>query len=296
MTIMKKLFIPFFSAILLLSFFSCEKEYSLENGSNTNSNIIGANCRIAKIIFADSASGVGTGSLTATINTSDKAVDVTKFDSLTATIDYNATPFYQADTVFINADEYYVVDIASARVKKFRGLVDPTNPFSLKFDITFTYDAAGYLINKSYELALFPGFPVQNVNYTYNALGNLTHMEETDLTAGGDFVSTADVTYYDFVPVNSISGKNFIYIFPDEEDYAEFTQFLNFGKRTTHVIKGLKVYYYDPGNMVRDSAVSTFKNYTKSADGYITSVIMTGDDQPCIPAEAGRLKFGYKCK
>lgn len=294
---MKKLFIPFVCVMAVVSFFSCKKEYSLENGSNAaNANIIGTDCRIAKIVFGDSATGVGRGSLSATINTSDKAIDVTKFDSLTATIDYNATPVYLADTVFINADEYYVVDITTARVKKFRGLVDPTNPFSLKFDIYFTYDASGYLINKSYELVMFPGFPVQNVNYTYNAVGNLTHMEETDLTAGGDFVSTADVTYYDIVPFNAIAPKNFIYIFPDEEDYAAFTQFLNFGKRTTNAIKSLKVYYYDPGNVVRDSAVSSFKSYTKSADNYITSVIMTGDDQPSIPAEAGKLKFGYKCK
>ncbi len=285
---MKKI-LPLLVAVGIVSLFSCNKEYSLENGGGGSANIIGADCRIAKIAYVDSASGVGTGSIAAIINTLDKLTDVTKFDSLTATIDYTAMPVYIGDSVFINADEYFTLDPTTKRVKYFHGLVDPTNPSSLQFDETFTYDAGGYLISKSYELAIFPGAPVVVVNYTY-AGNNLTQMSATDLTTGS-LITTADITFY-----SNIAPKNFIYLFPDEDTYAEWNQFLNFGKRSLNAVKDLKVRYYDPGNVVRDSAVSLFKTYTRSVDNYITSVIMTGSDQPSIPADAGKLVFSYHCK
>jgi hypothetical protein len=287
---MKKL-LPLFFAIATVAFFSCEKELSLENGGNvTNDNIIGADCRITKIVYADSATGIGKASLTAIINSSNKTTDVTVFDSLTATIDYNSVPVYIGDTIHINADEYFVLDAATLRVNKFHGLIDPTNPFSPQFDAVYTYNASGYLLGKTYSAPLINfGIPYLAVGYTYLG-GNLTGMTEIDLTTG-NLNKDAQLTYY-----NTNSPKNFLYLFTDEDDYAEYTQFLNFGIRSTNAVQNYKVRYYNPGNILSDSSVSTFSSYTKSIDNYVTSVIMKGDDQPSIPAVASKLKFSYKCK
>ncbi len=287
---MKKL-LPFLIAMATVILFSCEKELSLENGGNvTNNNIIGADCRIAKIVYADSATGIGKGSLAAIINSADKVADITLFDSLTSTIDYNSLPVFAGDTIYINPDEYFVLDAGTFRVNKFHGLIDPTNPFSPEFDETFTYDASGYLVAKLFSGPLINfGIPYLAVSYTYSG-GNLTNMTEIDLTTG-DLNKDAQLTYY-----NTNAPKNYLYLFPDEDTYAEYTQFLNFGKRPTNAVQNLKIRYYDPGNLLNDSLVSGFNNYTKSIDNYVTSVIMSGDDQPSIPAVAGKLKFSYKCK
>jgi hypothetical protein len=282
--------LPLFLIIFVIIVISCNKEYSLENDGNTNTNIIGADCRISKIVYSDSGTGAGRGSIAATINSTDKSTDITLYDSVTATIDYNSAPFYLSDSVYIDADEYFIIDTLSKRVKWFHGLIDPTNPLSPQFEESFTYDASGYLIAKSFRAPLINfGIPYLAIAYTYTG-GNLTRMTETDLTTG-NLNSDALLTYN-----NLIAPKNFLYLFPDEETYAPFTQFLNFGKRPTNAVQNFKIRYYDPGNVLRDSAVSNFSNYTKSVDNYITSVLMTGNNQPSIPAIVGKLKFSYKCK
>ena len=284
---MKKLLPFFFISIVFLV--SCQKEHSTEDGGNSGAGVIvGADCRISKIAFSDSASGVSIGSIGAAINASDNATDITLFDSLTLTIDFNSQPQYFSDTVAIDADQYFIYDISNKRIKTFHGLVDPTLPGSTEFEVDYIYDGAGYLINKSYTYSLLPGIPYQLVTYTYTG-GNLTHMVTTDFT--GDMVKDADLTYY-----NNIAPKSFINIFPDENTYAEFNQFYNFGAKSTNAVKSLKLRYYDPGNVLVDSSVSVFNAYVMSRDNYVLSVYMLGDDQPSIPAAEGKLNFSYKCR
>ena len=270
-------------------FISCDKEASLEGGdNNSNSSIIGNDCRISKIVYRDSTLGIALGSIAAIINASDKVTDITKFDSLSFTLDFNAAPFNSGDTAFISADEYFILDPVSAQVQQFHGLRDPTDPSSPQYDIAYTYDAAGNLINKSYSFTILPGVPYEEVNYTYSG-GNLSHMTEIDLGTG-DIVSDADLTFF------STSPKNYLYLFPDENDLPEYTQFYNFGKRSISAVKSLTVRYYDPGGIINDSAVSVFSNYQMSLDNYVLSVALSGDDQPSIPAPAGKLHFSYKCR
>ncbi len=280
-----------YSILLIITFTSCLKEYSTENGDigSGGATIIGANCRISKIAYADSASVFGIGSISAVINGSDNATNITKFDSLTLTIDFNSTPQYFGDTVAIDPDQYFVLDNSTKRVKLFHGLFDPTVPGSPEFDVDYIYDASGYLVNKFYSFSLFPGFPFLQVTYTYTG-GNLTHMVSDDLFTG-DMIKDADLTYF-----SNIAPKNFMNIFPDENTYAEFNQFYSFGKKNTNAVKSLKLRYYDPGNVLVDSASSSFSNYIMSRDNYVLSVLMTGDDQSSIPATAGKLNFSYKCK
>lgn len=276
----------------LLTFVSCSKEYSQEGSSDSSGNgtIIGVDCRMSKISYRDTAgAGTALGSIIALINSSDVVTNITKFDSLSFTIDFIATPFYASDTVFINADEYFLVDVLTKRIKQLHALLDPTDPFSLQYEVNYFYNGSGYLSQKFFTLTSIPGVPFYLVDYTYSG-GKMIHMTGTDLVTG-DLVVDADVTYY-----NNIFPKRFLYIFPDEDGYPHFSQFYNFGSRPTNAPQKMLVRNYDPGNVVRDSLVSVFGSYAMSRDNYVLSTIMTGDDQPSIPAPAGKLSFGYTCK
>lgn len=286
---MNKLRTVLFGAFVI-ALASCEKEYSLENGGTDNEFIVGADCRISKIIYTDTA-GVdkNTGALEATINNLDIVTRITKFDSLSNVLEFFKDPIiYKNDTVYFNPDEYFVVDV-NKRITKLHGLTDPTDPFSLQFDVFYQYNATGYLVAKIYFLTISPTIPFKRVDYTYTG-GNLTRMTVTDI-ATGDLIFDADLAYY-----NNIIPRRYIYIFPDEVDYAYYTQFFNFGLKSFNAVKDIKVRDYDPGNVVRDSIVSNFSNYIMSRDTYIFSVQMAGDDQPSIPAHKGKLSFKYKCK
>jgi hypothetical protein len=271
-------------------FVSCAKEVSLENGGTAaGGNIIGNDCRISKIAYSDNASGVALGALSANINSSDKTTDITEFDSLNNTLNSFTSLLYRNDTVDINANEYFVLSPTTSRVTRFHGLLDPTDPFSLQIETDYLYNASGQLTQKLYSLSVSPGVTYATVDYTYTG-GNLTRMIFTDFTGG--VISDADMQYS-----TSLAPKNFIYIFPDENNYQEFTQFLNFGARPSNAITSMKVRTYDPSTgTILDSTVSSFSNYELSVDKYVLNCVMTGDDQVSIPAEAGRLRFSYKCK
>ena len=88
--------------LLALVFSACNKEYSVENSGNLNNPlIIGADCRISKITYFDSATGkTGLGSIAALINPLNQVTDITQFDSLSATIDFMANITYIGDTVY----------------------------------------------------------------------------------------------------------------------------------------------------------------------------------------------------
>ncbi len=283
---MKKLSWLVISALFI--FFSCGKENSIENGLDNNSLIIGIGCSISKIVYADTATDVALGSIAAVLDDSGKVVSITEFDSLGFAINFYVEPTQVSDTVFINTNEYYLLDQVTGMVKGFHGLFVPTNPLSQRFDIAFTYNAEGNLVKKSYRFSANPGTPYQEVNYSYSA-GNLVQMTETDLTTGNK-ISDAEMSYYPL-----LTPKGNLYLFPDEYDYAQYSQFYNFGKRSVNAVKSMKVRFYAPGNIPIDSAVSSFRDYVTSVDNYTLSVIMEGDHQPSVPARASRLNFSYSC-
>jgi hypothetical protein len=283
--VMTKRFLPLIAAMALLA--SCAKEVSQENGG-TPADIIGADCRISSIVYSNAAAGVGLGSVSANINTSDRAVEFMDFDSLNFTINRNVVPTYSGDTIRINANEYFLAPPPTLRVTRFHTLLDPTDPTSPQIDIDYTYNASGYLVKKTTSFTLV-GTAVSEVNYAYTG-PNMIRMEEIDLTTGFT-VNDADVSYAPIQP------KNFLYIFPDELSNPLFTQFLNFGTRPYNAVSNITLRFYDPAtSSVLDSAVSNFSNYQLSADRYVLNCTMTGDDQPSLPAKAGRLSFKYKCK
>lgn len=297
---------PLIFIAILITLFSCEKEYSEENLTTGNELIVGADCRISKIVFQDTsgfaASGrlTGLGSIIADINNFDIVTGLVQYDSIGDRIEYiSPGPVYTNDTVYIDPEEYYVVDV-NKRITKSHVWADPTNTASPQFDVFYAYNTAGYLITKTYFNTTSPGVPFQRVDYAYTSPGNLTHMTSVDLPSG-DLLMDADMTY------SNIEAKRFIYIFPDEEFYPENTQFFNFGARNFNAPKTMKVRMYDPGNVVRDSLVSAFSNYIMSRDGYVLSVQMGNplpaatppllpSPQPSIPALPGKLSFSYHCK
>jgi len=289
-------FRPLLLIAMVVALFSCEKEFSSENSGNTGSDlIVGIDCRISKIVYTDTTgtagggTGTGLGSIEAAINSLDIVTRITRFDSLSNTIEFINTPIYSNDSLFINADEYFVVD-ASKRIIKMHGLADPTDPFSLQYDVFFLYNTAGYLTTKTYFLTTAPTITFYRVDYTYTGGGNLTRMAAVNLP-GGDLEMDADITYF-----TNLVPRRSIYIFPDERFYPEFSQFFNFGTKNFNAVRNMKVRNYNPGNVVRDSLVSTFSNYIMSRDGYVLSTQMGGDDQPSIPALAGKLSFSYHCR
>lgn len=274
--------------ILGITLFSCDKETSEENGGD-NPSIIGVNCRIAKIDYRDTSGIIPIGSIAANINSLDKITNIIEFDSLSNFIISYADVFYSGDTVHVNNDEYFIEDPNGKLIKKFHGLVDPGNPASPFYDQVFTYNTAGNLVKKTKALSTAPTLPYEQVDYTYSN-GNLVSMVYKNLFSG-KVIRNASLT---FQP--TVAPKNYIYIFPDEEEHAAYNQFFNFGKRSINGVKDLKVRYYNGAGTLIDSAIAQFTSYQQSVDLYVVNVLMSGDAQPCIPAQPGRLKFSYKCK
>jgi hypothetical protein len=286
---------PLLFIVMVVALFSCEKEYSNENTDAGNDLIVGIDCRISKIVYTDTSGqaaighGSGLGFIEADINNLDIVTGILQYDSVGNTIVYiSPGPVYTNDTVYINPDEYFVVDV-NKRINKMHGLIDPTDPFSVQYDVFYAYNTGGYLATKNYFYTANPTISFLKVDYTY-AGANLTHMSAVNLPAG-DLDMDADITYF-----NNIVPQRFIYIFPDERFYPEYNQFFNFGNKNFNAPKNMKVRSYDPGNVLRDSSVSTFSNYIMSRDSYVFSVQMGGNDQPSIPALAGKLSFSYHCR
>ena len=192
------------SAVIFLS--ACEKELSTENSTLIgNELIVGKNCRIAKLVYNDTATGINLGSLAATINILDRVDQINAFDSLAVALTFAADITYSNDTIYLNVDEYFVLDLVNNRIKRLHGLTDPTDILSPQFDADYSYNANGYLIQKNYLLS--PGaFPLINVAYTYTG-NNLTKMTYTNLVSGEVEVD-ADMQYYP-----TISPQNYLYIF-----------------------------------------------------------------------------------
>ncbi|MBL0145025.1 MAG: hypothetical protein IPP48_03935 [Chitinophagaceae bacterium] len=266
---------------------ACDKELSVENADNTgNELIVGKDCRISKIVYTDTASKANLSSIEATINLLDRVEQINEFDSLAAALTFATNVSYSNDTIYLNPDEYFVMDIINNRVKRLHALTDPTDVLSPQYDADYNYNAAGYLINKLYYYT--SGLPVVSVDYLYTG-NNLTKMIFTNLITS-EVEMDADMQYH-----TNIAPRSYLYIFPDELFHAEYTQFFNFGRKPVNAIKDIKLRTYNLGIAV-DSLVSHFDSYRMSRDNYVLDVIMSGNEQPCIPAPKSKLRFSYKCK
>lgn len=281
----------------------CTKEYSLENGGGSNNGsdqIVGVDCRIMKMSYYDSATNIAMGSLAASFfppAVNDTVKDITLFDSVNNVIAFSTPQFvYGNDTVYLNSDEYFIRDVTTNNVVKARGIFSSAFP-PIPFEIDYIYNSDGTLFQKRYNISGAPVNPAVVVEYTYSA-GNLIKMVSTDYTTvTPELIMDAELDYY-----ANIKPRGYLNLMPDEtlsndlNHFAPYTQFFNFGSKPLNALRYMKVRNYDPGNVVRDSSVSTFAGYITSRDNYVLSVYMLGDDQESIPAAAGRINFSYHCK
>lgn len=283
--------IKFFLKLVVVTLFlvSCEKEVSTENSDNGNELIVGKDCRISKMMYTDTATNLNLGSLAAAINILYRVDDITVFDSLAQALTFSALPTYSNDTVYLNADEYFVIDIINNRVKKLHGLTDPTDILSPQFDADYIYNATGFLLQKNYNLTI-GNIPAVKVDYTYTS-NNPTKMVYTNLITN-EVEMDATIQYH-----SNIIPRSYLYVFPDEFTHPKYLQFFNYGRKPTNAVKDIKLYFYNGGIIPVDSLVSKFDSYRMSRDNYVLDVIMSGDEQPGIPAPGGsKIRFSYKCK
>lgn len=278
-------------AILLTSvLFACSKEKSIENGGNSGNNngALGANCKVNNIILADSLTGKGLYSLFTSFQPGGRAEKIEAYDSTRFASDAIANLTYNGDTVRISATEYFVTD-ASKRVSKYYSLVDPSDPTSEIFVYTYTYDAAGYLREKSISLPSIP-VPVVRFLYTWSG-GNLVKIEGSSVLSGtNEKVLDATMTYD-----GSKTAKNFLLIMPDNFESFFYTMALDFGKKSTHVVKTISMTTYDENGAPADSYNTTIKNLVFSPDGYLTEWYAEGDSFDPLGIFGGRTLFKYSC-
>jgi hypothetical protein len=273
-----------FLLITLLA--GCRKEKSVDTG-DFNPIFIGNNCRIDQVLAVDSLSGIGLYAHNALFNAAGVATTTTFTDSITNTNDFTALFTYRGDTTFTGAGQFFLKD-AAGRMKEYKGLEDPSDPFSDSVRVTFTYNIDGYLTKKEYFFFGLP-IPLLQSNYTYSN-GNLTKTVLTSLFPTIEVLVDAVAEYNTTQP-----AKEFVYLFPDAFDISPYTLSLNFGKKPTNTIKKLTTKLYSNG-MLTDSLVTNYKNYKLSRDGYVLELFAEGDYQDGLGIIDGRTKFRYKCR
>ena len=265
----------------------CRKEKSIDTG-DYNPIFIGNNCRIGQVLTIDSLTGIGFEAHNAFFNSTGKATGVELYDSLTNSVYFSEAFIYKGDTAFVNTGQYFILDATTARVKEFKGLEDPSDPFSDSIRITFSYDAAGALIKKDYYYFNLP-VPLLRSTYTYSN-GNLTKALLVSLIPSPEVIVDAVAEYN-----TGMLAKELMYIFPDGFLSFPYNLSFNFGKRPVNTLKKVTTKIYNSG-VLTDSLVTNYKNYKLSRDNYVLELFAEGDYQDGIGIIDGRTKFSYKCR
>jgi hypothetical protein len=270
----------------------CQKEVSYEmntgQGNQGGNPPLGNNCKVEKIIVADSATGTGLFSLYTLFNSSDIASRVEAYDSIGGTTEFAVDLSYIGDTIRpSSSNEYYVMD-ASKRISEFHTYEDPLDTSTEKIAYTYTYDGSGYLSKKEISLESIP-VPVAQINYLWNS-GNMVTIDGF-IPIIGQKIITADLEYD-----GSKSVKNFIPFFPDGFEFAPFVLAFDLGKKSNNVLKRTTMRLYDSAGNVSQTLVTDYKNYVFSSDGYLLEWFVEGDVPNGLPLLTGRTKFKYLCK
>jgi hypothetical protein len=273
-------------------FTACQKEVSFEDplGGVDSGPVIGNNCVVSKIIDFDTVSNTGLAALNYFFSTGSGRVNsLTEFDSISSNLILNANYSYNADTIRLDPDQYFVVE-PSGRVKKFAGLTNPYDPLSDLADFEYFYDASGKLIRRTVSDPLFPGLTIIESTYAY-AGNNLASIDVKIPLLNVTYQRVNYEYYFDRVP------RNYINILPDCDELAPYVAALNMGQKSLNPVKKISLIEFDPltGTQV-DSLGAEFKNYKYSRDGYVLSVDMDGDDMRALPFNVSRNKFEYFCR
>jgi len=272
---------------VLLSFYGCRKEKSIESGDK-NPIFIGSNCRISQVLSVDSLTGIGFDAHNAFFDAAGKPTGTELYDSLSNSIYFGSLFTYSGDTAFVNSGEYFLNDAATGRVKEFKGLIDSSDPLSDTVQIIFSYDASGYLVKKEYYFYGLPD-PLLRSTYSYSS-GNLTRALLEYVFPSTEVFIDAAVEYNSSQPANGM-----MYVFPDAFYTSQYNLSFNFGKRPVNTLKKVTTKLYSSG-VLTDSLVTNYSNYKLSRDNYVLELFAAGDFQDGMGIIDGRTKFSYYCK
>ena len=283
---MKKIITFLFCTTLLIS---CRKEKSLDRtGGDPNAVFLGNNCKLSQILNVDTNTNTGWEAHNIFFNSSGLPVRSEVYDSIGLAPYADDIYTYKGDTVFVNGNSSYFIKNSSGRMVLFRGPEDPTDPLSEDIDITYTYNAAGYLTKASYAYTALPASPLLQSTYSYTG-NNLTKARTEVLVPSPELVIDADLSY------SSQTVRDFIYTFPDAFYYVNHLPALNFGNKSANALSKVTTRYYNAGIAV-DSAVTNYSKFKLSNDGYVLQFYADGDWQDGMGIYYEMTRFKYFCK
>jgi hypothetical protein len=288
---MRKTLLPL---LIVFSFFSCQKELSIENGGTVNNPdpdnpAIGFNCRVQQILAVDSLTGKGLLSVFTSFKNNGMADRVTIYDSISSTVEFTAGFTFSplADTIYVSPTDYFAVD-NNRRVNSFT-TIDYTGNTLDTLTYRYEYDANGYLKEKTLYVSSLP-VPVIRFSYVWSG-GNLVSVSGNTAIVGlTQKVLEANMEYN-----SSATAKNFLPVYPDGFESSLFLMALNLGKPSTNLIRKMTIKTYDDNGQLDETLVSEYKNYKFSSDGYLTEWYISGDLLGGSPFVEGRSKFKYFC-
>jgi hypothetical protein len=286
---MKKLAAFLFCALVIAS---CKKEKSIDRtggGGDPTTPSLGNNCSISQIANIDTTTKTAWEAHNLFFNTSGQVIRSEVFDSIGLAPYADDSYTYRGDTALINnGTNGYFVRNSAGRVILYRGPEDPTDPTSEDLDITFTYSAAGYLTKVDYAFTAFPTLTLLRSAYTYTG-NNLTKAITETFSPAAEIVVDADLSY------SSQPVRDFIYTFPDAYFYVNHLPAFNFGNKSANALSKITTRYYDNGVAI-DSAVTNYKNYKLSNDGYVLEFFADGDWQDGMGLYYEFTRFKYLCR
>ncbi len=256
--------------------------------SNVSGGAVG-NCKLTTITVAtDALSARGIYAVTTKFNSNNQANRVEAYDSTTNSSDYSVSLSYKGDTVFTDANEFFVLD-AAKKVKKLITPFDPTDPAGEKAVYDYKYDASNYLTSKTISSAIVP-LPLVTFTYTW---------------VGGDLVKVVGIATVGLTPQKILEAnleydlskqpKNFMYIFPDGFENFFYLNALDFGKKSTHLLKKITLTYSNAQGTPQGTFTTFITDAKFSTEGYLTEWYADGDSIDPFGIFAGRTLFSYKC-
>jgi hypothetical protein len=272
---------------------SCSKEYSFENPIlSGNTIIVGNDCVINKVIDYDTLVRKNVAAVQTSFNTTGNyPASIIETDSITQQNIFQKSLTLLGDTLRIDANQYFLVDIATNyRVRQFVGRQDPYNNNSPIFINNFFYNTAGQIVTKTVYNTQQAGFIFSQTNYTYTG-NNLTGIKSK--------IPLNNVTYFDAtISYDSTKfAKNYMLLLPDCNELRPYVTTMNLGIKSKNQPAKVTINNNDQitGTLV-NTTVTEFKNYKYSADGYVLSVDMGGFAIPAIPLSNSRNVFQYFCR
>jgi hypothetical protein len=272
----------------ILLFMSCSKELSDESDNPNKLNPpLGRNCKVNKITALDSLTGQGLGSVYTLYNSAGQAALVQVYDSLSNSMSFESSLYYDGDTVRINPVMYFLL-VTSRRVRQFfseqthNGRIDTLT-------IRYNYNSAGYLASRELYTGNQP-IPIFRYTYTWQD-GNMVAVDGSVAVPGVDQKILTAVLEYD--PGTTVN--KFLQTFPDSFETNFFLSALDLGKASRNALKKMSVTLYDDQGLPEETYVNHYSNYVFSSDGYLLEWSTYTEASSAGPAHGGRERFGYYC-